>query len=133
MKRFWGGGVNIARRVFFDQFIRSAFKSRRFDINQNTLSVARFILRIIECCEIRFANVHIGEIYLVYRARATIKYAYVISRIGFFFFSSFIQQSIIYKSVLSWRRISLTLSCPMNLKLYPLDRQVCSLRMASCK
>ncbi|KAE8739096.1 hypothetical protein FOCC_FOCC015405 [Frankliniella occidentalis] len=27
--------------------------------------------------------------------------------------------------------ISLTLSCPMNLKLYPLDRQVCSLRMAS--
>ncbi|XP_068983859.1 glutamate-gated chloride channel isoform X5 [Bombus flavifrons] len=28
-------------------------------------------------------------------------------------------------------RISLTLSCPMNLKLYPLDRQVCSLRMAS--
>lgn len=30
-------------------------------------------------------------------------------------------------------RISLTLSCPMNLKLYPLDRQVCSLRMASCK
>ncbi|XP_058802224.1 glutamate-gated chloride channel isoform X6 [Phymastichus coffea] len=28
-------------------------------------------------------------------------------------------------------RISLTLSCPMNLKLYPLDRQTCSLRMAS--
>ncbi|XP_065340344.1 glutamate-gated chloride channel isoform X8 [Cloeon dipterum] len=28
-------------------------------------------------------------------------------------------------------RISLTLSCPMNLKLYPLDRQVCSLKMAS--
>ncbi|XP_066905095.1 glutamate-gated chloride channel isoform X7 [Halyomorpha halys] len=28
-------------------------------------------------------------------------------------------------------RISLTLSCPMNLKLYPLDRQICSLRMAS--
>ncbi|CAG0894641.1 unnamed protein product [Cyprideis torosa] len=27
--------------------------------------------------------------------------------------------------------ISLTLSCPMNLKLYPLDRQTCSLRMAS--
>lgn len=30
-------------------------------------------------------------------------------------------------------RISLTLSCPMNLKLYPLDKQTCSLRMASCK
>lgn len=30
-------------------------------------------------------------------------------------------------------RISLTLSCPMNLKLYPLDRQICSLRMASCE
>ncbi|XP_025074308.1 glutamate-gated chloride channel isoform X8 [Pogonomyrmex barbatus] len=34
-------------------------------------------------------------------------------------------------SVLYSIRISLTLSCPMNLKLYPLDRQVCSLRMAS--
>lgn len=30
-------------------------------------------------------------------------------------------------------RISLTLSCPMNLKLYPLDRQMCSLLMISCK
>ena len=29
--------------------------------------------------------------------------------------------------------ISLTLSCPMNLKLYPLDRQMCSLLMISCK
>lgn len=35
-------------------------------------------------------------------------------------------------SVLYSIRISLTLACPMNLKLYPLDRQVCSLRMASC-
>lgn len=34
-------------------------------------------------------------------------------------------------SVLYSIRISLTLSCPMNLKLYPLDRQICSLRMAS--
>ncbi|XP_076625823.1 glycine receptor alpha 1 isoform X3 [Colletes latitarsis] len=34
-------------------------------------------------------------------------------------------------SVLYSIRISLTLSCPMNLQLYPLDRQVCSLRMAS--
>ncbi|XP_029052723.1 glycine receptor alpha 1 isoform X4 [Osmia lignaria lignaria] len=34
-------------------------------------------------------------------------------------------------SVLYSIRISLTLSCPMNLKLYPLDRQTCSLRMAS--
>lgn len=38
-----------------------------------------------------------------------------------------------YGSVLYSIRISLTLACPMNLKLYPLDRQVCSLRMASCK
>ena len=30
-------------------------------------------------------------------------------------------------------RISLTLSCPMDLKLYPLDRQQCELRIASCK
>eukprot|EP00094_Tigriopus_californicus_P004292 TCALIF_04138-PA protein Name:"Similar to GluClalpha Glutamate-gated chloride channel (Drosophila melanogaster)" AED:0.22 eAED:0.34 QI:14/0/0/0.8/0.33/0.5/10/0/386 len=30
-------------------------------------------------------------------------------------------------------RVSLTLACPMNLKLYPLDRQQCSLRVASCK
>ena len=30
-------------------------------------------------------------------------------------------------------RISLTLSCPMDLKLYPLDKQTCSLKMASCK
>lgn len=37
-----------------------------------------------------------------------------------------------YGSVLYSIRISLTLACPMNLKLYPLDRQVCSLRMASC-
>lgn len=36
-------------------------------------------------------------------------------------------------SVLYSIRISLTLACPMNLKLYPLDRQTCSLRMASCK
>lgn len=36
-------------------------------------------------------------------------------------------------SVLYSIRISLTLACPMNLKLYPLDRQICSLRMASCK
>ncbi|CAB3363753.1 Hypothetical predicted protein [Cloeon dipterum] len=36
-----------------------------------------------------------------------------------------------YGSVLYSIRISLTLSCPMNLKLYPLDRQVCSLKMAS--
>lgn len=28
-------------------------------------------------------------------------------------------------------RVSLTLACPMNLKLYPLDRQKCSLRVAS--
>ncbi|KAH1022955.1 hypothetical protein HUJ04_012256 [Dendroctonus ponderosae] len=38
-----------------------------------------------------------------------------------------------YGSVLYSIRISLTLSCPMNLKLYPLDRQICSLRMASCE
>lgn len=38
-----------------------------------------------------------------------------------------------YGSVLYSIRISLTLACPMNLKLYPLDRQICSLRMASCK
>ncbi|ALC46945.1 GluClalpha [Drosophila busckii] len=36
-------------------------------------------------------------------------------------------------SVLYSIRISLTLACPMNLKLYPLDRQICSLRMASCR
>nr|XP_023018980.1 glutamate-gated chloride channel isoform X2 [Leptinotarsa decemlineata] len=36
-----------------------------------------------------------------------------------------------YGSVLYSIRISLTLSCPMNLKLYPLDQQICSLRMAS--
>ncbi|TGZ37571.1 Uncharacterized protein DBV15_03853 [Temnothorax longispinosus] len=35
-------------------------------------------------------------------------------------------------SVLYSIRISLTLSCPMNLKLYPLDRQICSLREYSC-
>ncbi|KAG7176463.1 Glutamate-gated chloride channel-like 15, partial [Homarus americanus] len=29
-------------------------------------------------------------------------------------------------------RISLTLSCPMNLQLYPLDRQTCELLLASC-
>lgn len=38
-----------------------------------------------------------------------------------------------YGSVLYSIRISLTLACPMNLKLYPLDRQICSLRMASCE
>ncbi len=30
-------------------------------------------------------------------------------------------------------RISLTLACPMNLKLYPMDRQTCSLKIASCE
>ena len=29
--------------------------------------------------------------------------------------------------------ISLTLSCPMDLRLYPLDRQTCHLNMISCK
>ena len=35
--------------------------------------------------------------------------------------------------ILLFCRISLTLSCPMDLKLYPLDKQTCSLKMASCK
>ena len=30
-------------------------------------------------------------------------------------------------------RVSLTLSCPMNLKLYPLDTQKCPMQIASCK
>ena len=30
-------------------------------------------------------------------------------------------------------RISSTLSCDMNLKLYPMDRQTCSLKIASCE
>lgn len=30
-------------------------------------------------------------------------------------------------------RISLVLSCPMDLKYYPLDRQSCEISMASCK
>ena len=36
-------------------------------------------------------------------------------------------------SILVLSRISLTLSCPMDLKLYPLDRQQCELRIASCE
>lgn len=30
-------------------------------------------------------------------------------------------------------RISLLLACPMDLKYYPLDKQTCSIQMASCK
>ena len=30
-------------------------------------------------------------------------------------------------------RVSLTLSCPMNLKMYPLDTQKCPMQIASCK
>ena len=30
-------------------------------------------------------------------------------------------------------RVSLTLSCPMNLKLYPLDTQTCPMQIASCE
>jgi anionic glutamate receptor len=30
-------------------------------------------------------------------------------------------------------RISLVLACPMDLKYYPLDKQTCSMRMASCE
>ena len=30
-------------------------------------------------------------------------------------------------------RISLVLFCPMNLKYYPLDKQTCLIKMASCK
>lgn len=44
----------------------------------------------------------------------------------FFFFSKFLGYFIFH-------RISLTLSCPMNLKLFPLDRQTCSLSMGSCE
>ena len=29
-------------------------------------------------------------------------------------------------------RISLVLACPMNLKYYPLDKQICSIQKASC-
>ncbi|XKL59265.1 hypothetical protein PGB90_000281 [Kerria lacca] len=36
-----------------------------------------------------------------------------------------------YGAVLYSIRITLTLSCPMDLKLYPLDKQVCSLKMVS--
>ena len=39
----------------------------------------------------------------------------------------------IAESYFTLSRISLTLACPMNLKLYPMDRQTCSIRMASCK
>ena len=30
-------------------------------------------------------------------------------------------------------RVSLTLACPMNLKLYPLDTQTCPMQIASCE
>jgi len=30
-------------------------------------------------------------------------------------------------------RISLVLACPMDLKYYPLDKQTCSIKMASCE
>ena len=30
-------------------------------------------------------------------------------------------------------RVSLTLSCPMNLKMYPLDTQKCPMQIASCE
>ena len=33
----------------------------------------------------------------------------------------------------SLSRVSLTLSCAMNLKLYPMDRQRCPMQIASCK
>jgi hypothetical protein len=29
--------------------------------------------------------------------------------------------------------VSLTISCPMNLKLYPLDRQTCPMQISSCE
>ena len=45
----------------------------------------------------------------------------------------FTKAFIINKLPLIFDRVSLTLACPMNLKLYPLDRQKCSLRVASCK
>lgn len=51
--------------------------------------------------------------------------------LGFFYmvlpYIKVIKPNVIFK------RISLTLSCPMDLRLYPLDRQTCHLNMISCK
>lgn len=36
-------------------------------------------------------------------------------------------------TILYSTRISLRLSCPMNLYNFPMDQQICTLRLASCK
>ena len=85
----------------------------------------------------RFHNILVPNVYIRIFPNGDVLYSIrlVISLFLLYLQLIFLHSTVhkLYNYILFNFRVSLTLACPMNLKLYPLDRQKCSLRVASCK